>query len=55
MRLLAISDLHLSNAVNRQALADLPAFPGDWLILAGDIAERFEHVRLAFVETSAPL
>jgi len=50
MRLLAISDLHLSNAVNRQALADLPAFPGDWLILAGDVAERFEHVRLAFVE-----
>lgn len=40
MRLLAISDLHLSSAPNLAALAELPAFPDDWLIVAGDVAER---------------
>jgi 3',5'-cyclic AMP phosphodiesterase CpdA len=44
MRLLAISDLHLNHAVNREALAALPAHPGDWLILAGDIGEKPEHL-----------
>lgn len=48
MRLLAISDLHLSNTVNREALDVLPAHPDDWLILAGDIAERYEQVRATF-------
>lgn len=52
MRLLAISDLHLANAANRQALDALPACPDDWLILAGDVGERFEHLRLAFEETT---
>lgn len=48
MRLLAISDLHLANAINRRALAELPHFGGDWLIVAGDVAERLDHVRDAF-------
>ncbi|MBI1189004.1 MAG: metallophosphoesterase [Alphaproteobacteria bacterium] len=42
MRLLAISDLHLASAHNREALEALPASPGDWLIVAGDVAERLE-------------
>lgn len=53
MRLLAISDLHLASAVNRDALATLPFCPRDWLILAGDIAERFDHLRLAFATATA--
>lgn len=48
MRLLAISDLHLASADNRAALAALPDHFDDWLILAGDVAERFAHLRLAF-------
>lgn len=48
MRLVAISDLHLASAVNRDALAALPDFPDDWLIVAGDVAERFDHMAQAF-------
>ncbi|PVB62189.1 metallophosphoesterase [Labrenzia sp. 011] len=44
----AISDLHLASSANREALHELPAFEDDWLIVAGDVAERFDHVRLAF-------
>jgi 3',5'-cyclic AMP phosphodiesterase CpdA len=44
MRLLAISDLHLAAAANRAALKQLPAHPDDWLIVAGDVAERLEVV-----------
>ena len=36
-RLWALSDLHVSHQQNREALADLPAHPDDWLILAGDL------------------
>ena len=50
MRLLAISDLHLASPTNREALAALPAFPNDWLILAGDIAERLDHLDELFAE-----
>lgn len=39
MKLWAISDLHLSHRVNRDALDTLPAHPDDWLILGGDICE----------------
>ncbi|AVM74073.1 Calcineurin-like phosphoesterase [Magnetospirillum gryphiswaldense MSR-1] len=45
---MAISDLHLSSAANRDALAALPDFADDWLIVAGDVAERFDHLALAF-------
>lgn len=48
MRLLAISDLHLASQANRDALLALPSFGDDWLIVAGDVAERFDHMRLAF-------
>lgn len=50
MRLLAISDLHLAGEVNRDSVAALPAYPDDWLIVAGDVAERFDHLALAFAE-----
>lgn len=42
LRLWAISDLHLAAEVNRNALAEIPDHGADWLILAGDIAEREE-------------
>ncbi len=48
MKLKAISDLHLVSAVNREALAELPSFGDDWLIVAGDVAERIEHMEIAF-------
>ncbi|MER6006259.1 metallophosphoesterase [Nonomuraea angiospora] len=40
-RLLAVSDLHVGHRDNRRLLLDLePGSPGDWLIVAGDVAER---------------
>ena len=45
MKLLAISDLHLASAVNRTALDTISARPDDWLIVAGDVAERVGLVR----------
>ncbi len=39
MKLWAISDLHLGVETNRAALRALPARPGDWLIVAGDVCE----------------
>lgn len=45
MKLLAISDLHLASAANIEALAEMPAFPDDWLIVAGDVAESPERFR----------
>jgi len=45
MKLYAISDLHLGSIANRQALATLPSFPNDWLVLAGDIGESEEQLR----------
>ena len=46
-RLLAISDLHLAHRENRDALPTLGHHPGDWLIVAGDVGERPEHLELA--------
>ena len=48
MRLLAISDLHLRHAANREALARMPAHPDDWLIVAGDVGEGEEQMRQAW-------
>ncbi|WP_029061357.1 metallophosphoesterase [Labrenzia sp. DG1229] len=48
MKLRAISDLHLASPSNREALEELREAPDDWLIVAGDIAERFEHIKFAF-------
>ena len=39
MKLLALSDLHIEHAQNRQGLEALPAHPADWLILAGDVSD----------------
>src|SRR5690606_9807217 len=52
MRLLAISDLHLANPLNREAVAELSARPEDWLILAGDLAERLEHLDALFAQVT---
>src|SRR2546430_5918518 len=44
-RLLAVSDLHVSHPRNRQWVADLPpGLPGDWLLVAGDLAEKVEDI-----------
>lgn len=44
-RLLAISDLHVSHPRNRQWVADLPpGAAGDWLLVAGDLAEKVEDI-----------
>lgn len=45
MRLLAIGDLHVGHARNREALHALPPHPDDWLILAGDLGETEAHLR----------
>lgn len=42
MRLLAIADLHLAAETTREALDELPDHGPDWLIVAGDVAEREE-------------
>lgn len=48
MRLWAISDLHLNHEANRTTLAGIAARPTDWLILAGDLGERADHLWWAF-------
>ena len=52
MKLFAISDLHLSNPVNFEAFKNLGNYPDDWLILAGDIAERPQLLGAAFEHAS---
>lgn len=47
MKLYAISDLHLGYEINQQTLQALPAQPGDWLIIAGDVGETETHLRFA--------
>lgn len=43
-RLLAISDLHVANRDNRDAVAELPRFGDDWLIVAGDVGETLDQL-----------
>ena len=44
-RLLAVSDLHVSHPRNRRWVADLlSGSPGDWLLVAGDLAEKVEDI-----------
>jgi 3',5'-cyclic AMP phosphodiesterase CpdA len=44
--LYAVSDLHVAYPANRPLVDDLrPRADGDWLIVAGDVAERFAAVR----------
>jgi 3',5'-cyclic AMP phosphodiesterase CpdA len=47
MKLLAISDLHLGHAPNRDALERIGDHPDDWLILAGDVGEWPAHLAFA--------
>lgn len=47
MKLYAISDLHLANKPNRDALLNLSNYKDDWLILAGDIGETAELFKFA--------
>jgi hypothetical protein len=53
MKLLAISDLHLTHRQNRDALPGMAAYPSDWLILAGDVGDTVEHLVFA-LETLTP-
>lgn len=52
-KLWALSDLHVGHPENRRIIEELPAHPGDWLILAGDLGETVEHLRFVF-ETLGP-
>jgi 3',5'-cyclic AMP phosphodiesterase CpdA len=47
VKLYAISDLHLANAPNREALRELPPHPDDGLIVAGDVGESELHLYYA--------
>jgi 3',5'-cyclic AMP phosphodiesterase CpdA len=44
VKLLAISDLHVGHRANRDALDSVPEHPDDWLMVAGDVGERPEHL-----------
>lgn len=47
-RLLAVSDLHVRHPDNQAVVDRLrPTEPDDWLIVAGDVGERFADVRAA--------
>lgn len=47
-RLLAISDLHVTFPANREFVANLrPGSPHDWLLVAGDVAEKASDVEWA--------
>ena len=48
MKLLAISDLHVGHRINREAVASIRPSPDDWLILAGDLGEKEEHLQWCF-------
>ena len=44
MKLWAVSDLHVRHRENRAAIEAMPARPGDWMILGGDLGETEEHL-----------
>ncbi|TMR22025.1 metallophosphoesterase [Nonomuraea zeae] len=46
--MLAVSDLHVAYPENRAIVQELkPAAPGDWLLIAGDVAERMADITWA--------
>lgn len=44
MRLLAISDLHVSHPINHDGVAAMGGYPDDWLIVAGDVGEQVSQL-----------
>jgi predicted phosphodiesterase len=48
VKLYAIADLHLRHQETRELLLTMPAYPDDWLIVAGDAGETEQHLRFAF-------
>lgn len=48
MRLLAISDIHINHPENRSLIEELPHCPEDWLLLVGDVADRYVDMEYAF-------
>jgi 3',5'-cyclic AMP phosphodiesterase CpdA len=44
VKLWAISDLHVGYEENRRAVEELPEYPDDWLIVAGDTGEIPAHL-----------
>lgn len=44
MKLWAISDVHVGHRLNREAIAALPAYGDDWIIVAGDVGETEAHL-----------
>src|ERR1700726_4605633 len=58
-RLLALSDLHVAHPQNRQIVATLrPGDDNDWLLLAGDVGERYsgtDWARRALADKYAPV
>lgn len=48
MKVYAISDLHINHPENRNALLSLSSHPDDWLLVAGDVAERYSDIEFAF-------
>ena len=50
MQLLAISDLHLSQASNKNAILKMSDHGDDWLIIGGDISEKPELHEFLFRE-----
>jgi len=47
VKLYGISDVHLRYEVNRELLRAISPHPEDWLVLAGDVGETVEHLRVA--------
>ncbi|WP_425569553.1 metallophosphoesterase family protein [Pseudonocardia yuanmonensis] len=52
-RLLAVSDLHVRYPENRAVVDALTADPGDWLIVAGDVAERVDDTVATLADLAA--
>lgn len=49
MKIFAISDLHVNHPENFRALQDLTPHPDDWLIVAGDVSEKYTDIERTFV------
>ena len=48
VRLFALSDVHLSNPINREALDTVPSLREDWLILADDVVDGLRQLDWCF-------